>query len=180
MSVRGRPGYSLLEIIVILGVLGVVLGLTGVCFQTMFHSSRRLQDDFAHDVAFTRFYVQFVEDVHVATAARVDTVKSGSVPSDVLILTTGKEETVRYASLTGGGVGRQVRHTDRVVARDRYMISADRPVTFTVQGAGPQQHVSMAVAPSTDPLPAHATPAPRWKVNTMLGIALFDTTINKQ
>jgi len=180
MSVHERPGYTLLEMIVILGVLGVVLGLTGVCFQTMFHSSRRLQDDFARDMMFTRFYGQFVDDVHVATAARVDTVKSGSVPSHVLILTTGKEETIRYEPSTGGGVRRQVRHADRVVARDRYMISAGRPVTFSVKGAGTQQQVSMAIAPSTGPLPAHVAPTTGRKVNAMLGIGLFGTTINKR
>jgi len=67
MIVRRSRGYSLIEMLTVIALLGVVIGLVGVMSISLRRSERATHADMAEDMTYLRLSRDFRRDVHRAT-----------------------------------------------------------------------------------------------------------------
>ncbi|MCL4201161.1 MAG: hypothetical protein KJ000_01610 [Pirellulaceae bacterium] len=68
---RHRHGITLVEMQVVITLMGVLLGLSGVCLHTMYRAQARLEGNIQRRAALDRLALQLRTDAHSAVAARL-------------------------------------------------------------------------------------------------------------
>ena len=68
---RHRHGITLVEMQVVITLMGVLLGLSGVCLHTMYRAQTRLEGNIQRRAALDRLALQLRTDAHSAVTARL-------------------------------------------------------------------------------------------------------------
>jgi type II secretory pathway pseudopilin PulG len=68
---RHRHGITLVEMQVVITLMGVLLGLSGVCLHTMYRAQARLDGNIQRRAALDRLELQLRTDAHSAVTARL-------------------------------------------------------------------------------------------------------------
>jgi type II secretory pathway pseudopilin PulG len=160
---RHRHGITLVEMQVVITLMGVLLGLSGVCLHTMYRAQSRLDGNIQRRAALDRLALQLRTDAHTAVAVRL--LDDEAATTLVLTAADGSEivyrapqsdvsRTVRAKAAEEGGQAPR----DDVLHRDTFRLPGAAGVEWKLSGDA-QPVVAMTVLP-TDGLARNGTAVP--------------------
>lgn len=127
MRRRGhRSAWSLLELLVAMGLASVIFSSIGLTLALVFRADQRLRDEVSRSQTVESLTAQFREDAH--RAMEVMTVP----PERELLLSLPQGQAVRYATV-GLGIERQLRVGQQVRHREVYRLVGAAP-TWELEG----------------------------------------------
>jgi type II secretory pathway component PulJ len=112
-----RPAVTLIEMQVVITLMAVLVGLTGVCLHGMVRAQDRLRRNVQRRVSLDRFSLQLRTDAHAANAARLDDDQA----TRSLVLTAMDASEIVYRA-EASEVSRTVRRGETVQHRDTYQL----------------------------------------------------------
>ena len=118
-----RAGYSLVECLVVMSLIGFTLGTVSVTLHGLRRADRRVRDELAQEVRVESLVHQLRRDAHLATKALLVPANEATPTQRTLLLTVGSDRTVEY-SLVSNDVVRTLREDDKVSHRDSYQIES--------------------------------------------------------
>ena len=121
-------GYSLIEVLVAVGIVSMVMTAAAVALQTMYRVDRQMKDNMAYEQVSPRMSLQLRSDVHSANDV---TMLEGPNETDglsLLLATTG--ETIEYRSEVGRIV-RTRRREEKVLGREVYYLGKTATFRWT-------------------------------------------------
>jgi prepilin-type N-terminal cleavage/methylation domain-containing protein len=142
MTRRRQRGMTLVEMLVVLSLMAVLLGFTGVCMHGMFRAQARLDDNTQRRASLERLGLQLRTDAHAALRARLQ----DDQDTTVLVLTTADSREIEYRA-EAADVDRTVRQADAVLHRDTFRMPGVAGIEWEVSDVQPQVvslHVSVA------------------------------------
>jgi hypothetical protein len=114
-----RRGVSLIELIVVIGMLSSIFSLTGVTFHLLFRTGKGVAQSFVTERSLSRLAVQFRDDVH---QAETGVITGGSDGTRIeLSLGDASGVRVRYV-VTSEGLARLLVEQGNIVARDDFRL----------------------------------------------------------
>ena len=143
-----RPGFTLIEMAVVVTLTSVVLTLSAATIITLFRVERQFASDAAQDFAVSRLASHWRADAHQATAAKIDSGCELSLPDG---------RTIRY-SFASPAVVREVRRGKDIEHRDSFVLTRRSVAEFSLELSGAREIVHLSVEPAKIPERAHATP----------------------
>ena len=115
---KSRPGWTVLEMMVVLPLMAILLTAAAVMLTTLVRMQKGLSDDLNQESSRARLAVQFRADAHGATGA--------SCPSaEICDLTLADGRLVHY-EIKSGRLHRELRSGDEVVERDSFPLTRAR------------------------------------------------------
>lgn len=112
-----RSAVSLVEMQVVITLMAVLVGLTGVCLHSMVRAQDRLRNSAQRRASLDRFSLQLRTDAHAAVAARLDADQA----TRTLVFTAADGSEIVYRA-EASEVSRMVRHGETVRHRDTYQL----------------------------------------------------------
>jgi type II secretory pathway component PulJ len=157
-----RPAVTLIEMQVVITLMAVLLGLTGVCLHGMVRAHDRLRTNAQRRASLDRFSLQLRTDAHAAIAARLDDDQA----TKTLVLTAADASEIVYRA-EASDVSRMVRQGETVRHRDTYRLPGVAGLEWAVSDGDPLRVV-------VETLPAqgvgrHAA-APPMKIEAAVGL----------
>ena len=125
---RQSRGYTLVEMLVVIGLAGATLGLVAVSLQAVFRVGSRQRDAQAQAAMLLRVDLQFRADVHQAVSVTPAPANSAG-PLDRLTLHHQDESQTQY-SIEQVHVHRAVYRQGRQVHRDRFALGGNERAYF--------------------------------------------------
>jgi len=159
---RRRPGYALIELLVVMTVVGVMLGLCAGTIHLLMKLDRvgRSASDEAADMA--RLGRDFRADAHASTAT-----EPAGISPDGLTLALAEGRTVEYQARPGDFL-RTVREGEKVRHREQYRRPARSAVRFEVSRDGPAPIVSILIV--REPGGRDGSPGRDVRIDSALGL----------
>ena len=101
-----RPGYSLIEMLVVISISSIMLGLATALLGALFQAERRGRDDVVYTFAMARLADQFRHDVRAATRSlpaeeKPETEDKTGQTIQLVRFETGANEEVEYRQADG-------------------------------------------------------------------------------
>lgn len=112
-----RSAVSLVEMQVVITLMAVLLGLTGVCLHGMVRAQDSLRSNVQRRASLDRFSLQLRADAHAAIGARLDDDQA----TRTLVFTAADGSEIVYRA-EASEVSRTVRHGETVRHRDTYQL----------------------------------------------------------
>lgn len=167
---RERPrGYTLIEMVLVVGAVSLVLGLCATVLSAVFKVDRSGRNAVADATTIARLARQFRQDVRAAGTARVAGAKPPAGAGLDLVGTGGASIVYR---VEGGRLVRQVRQGDTVGARESYAVERLGPVAFGVDAG----RAWLVLARHPDEGPGLARPEVRIEARVGKDLELAGTT----
>jgi prepilin-type N-terminal cleavage/methylation domain-containing protein len=113
---RGRMGYSLVEMLVVISVMAVLASCTAVALHGMYRADRAARRELEASASISRLAARLRTDAHAAASAEVN--------EGLLTLKLGEAGSVSY-ELAAGRVERLVRQDDKIEHRDAFRLAVD-------------------------------------------------------
>ena len=142
---RRIRGYTLIESLVSIAVIGVVLTVTTLALHAMRRADRRLRDDLNHQREFDRLAIQLRCDAHLALTVTTVDDEDGSA-SRTLELTLPGSPVVRY-TLVADGVERTLRRGESPEHREVFRLPSLSDARWRVDMERSIRMVSLIVEP---------------------------------
>jgi prepilin-type N-terminal cleavage/methylation domain-containing protein len=163
-----RRGYSLIECLVVMTLLGAVLSFVTLTIHATFRVQRQWTDASAYSRAIERLVAQLRADAHRATAASVAEPATQGGAGRGLSLTLPAAETVQY---TAGprGIDRVVRRGEKIAHRETYPVSAAAAAWHVRRDAG-RPLVSLDLNLQTDARPEGPAACPPYRFTAAVGL----------
>jgi len=120
-----RRGYTLVEMMVVVVLLGVAGSLTIQVMVTMFRADAHQQEEFATDYALGQLERSLWDDVHAAQQAEIE--------GNRLLLTVPGKEQVAYVANAQAVSRERLRSADggeQVIGRDRFALPRGLAITW--------------------------------------------------
>jgi prepilin-type N-terminal cleavage/methylation domain-containing protein len=145
-KIRGRrPGWTLVEMLVVSTVLTILLAIVATVTHTMYRAQRSTRHDVTSRRILTRLSLQLRDDVHAARQAKVGPAEGGE-QTDLLSLERGPQQTIQYVFHSDvGEIERTVRKGETRVARDTFPLHHDSSATFGLVGQPTPRIVVMKI-----------------------------------
>jgi type II secretory pathway pseudopilin PulG len=128
-----RPAVTLIEMQVVITLMAVLLGLTGVCLHGMVRAHDRLKTNTQRRASLDRFSLQLRTDAHAANAARLDDDQA----TRSLVLTAADTSEIVYRA-EASEVSRTVRQGETVRHRDTFQLPAVASAQWEISDGHPQ------------------------------------------
>jgi hypothetical protein len=112
-----RPAITLIEMQVVITLMAVLLGLTGMCLHSMHRAQARFEGNVQRRAGLDRLSIGLRTDAHAATAARLQADPAGGI----LLLTTAEDAEIVY-QVEPGQVNRTLRQGEVVLHHDTYRL----------------------------------------------------------
>ncbi len=140
-----RRGFSLVEMIVAIGMTGVIIGMLGVILQSVLLVSRRHNDRDAEVLILMRLDGQFRTDVHEADRVTLTLAGEQDESGSRLVLELPGERRIEY-HYTEGRVHRTVTRQGATEHRDAFLVGDKSCASFSLnEAADGKQEVSLIV-----------------------------------
>jgi hypothetical protein len=157
-----RSAVSLVEMQVVITLMAVLVGLTGVCLHGMVRAHDRLRTNTQRRVSVDRFSLRLRTDAHAAIAARLDDDQA----TRTLVLTAADGSEIVYRA-EASEVSRMVRHAETVRHRDTHHLPGVASVEWELS-EGAQLAVVLDSGP-TQGVEKYAT-APPIRIEAAVGV----------
>ena len=128
-SRRPRGGYTLIEMVMVIGAVSIIIGLCASVLSGLFRIERAGRDSMADARTLARLARQFRQDVRAAAQAKTTTAKEGGGLS-----LTGADGAATLYLLDYGRLVREDRRGDQLQARESYAAERLGPISFGVEG----------------------------------------------
>ena len=132
----GRPGYSLIEVLLAVGIVSMTLSAIAVSLQAMYRAERTLKANAVHGQTVPRLALQLRKDTHAAGTA---TLLNATDPSAGVLLTLPtSDDTVEYQS-AAGRVMRTRRRGEVELGREIYALDKTTTLQWrTIESPSPR------------------------------------------
>jgi type II secretory pathway pseudopilin PulG len=129
---KGRPrrGYTLIEMVIVIGAAMLIMGLVGSLLGALFKVERGSRAAVNDATTVSRLARQFREDVHASESLKTTTPK----PSGIGLELIGIDGATTAYLVDGGRLIREASREGKVRAREAYAIERLGPLTFGVEG----------------------------------------------
>ncbi|MFV1968437.1 MAG: type II secretion system protein J [Pirellulaceae bacterium] len=125
--VRARPGYTLVEMMVVMSIVSLLLSSVGVALHSLFRVDQHLRQGVVQAMLLTRVSLTLRGDAHEADSATTDG------PSRV-VLAYADDRTVAYAyDAEKARLVRLVRQGDKIQHREVYRLPKDAAVSWRTE-----------------------------------------------
>jgi prepilin-type N-terminal cleavage/methylation domain-containing protein len=141
-----RPGYSLVELLVVMTVATVVLGAAGVLLHTVLRTDQAVRDEQQAHAGISRLAEQFRADVHAAVAVEPPAAEAGAAAQPVeyrLRLPAG--QTVLYRFETGKA-SRLEQAGQEVKRRETFTLPGDNMARIELRDNPPPTVASLVLS----------------------------------
>ena len=118
-----RRGYTLVECLVAITLLGSLLGTVTLTLNVMYRADRKMRDALDQQRSLEQFTARFRSDAHQASSASVSKPAEAKAPARELVLKLSGDETIQY-TLVPQHAERVVRRGQTVVHRETYGLNA--------------------------------------------------------
>jgi type II secretory pathway component PulJ len=146
MKHANRSGISLVEMQVVISMMAVLLGFTGVCLHGMYRAQARLESNVQRRASLDRLWLRLCADAHSAVAVRL---QDDDQTRQSLLLTASDGAEIGYR--TGQSeVQRIVRQGEKVLHRDTFRLPGAADVQWQLS-EGTQPVISAVVVPGSEP-----------------------------
>lgn len=149
-----RRGYTLVETLVAVTLLGSLLGTVTLTLSVMYRADRNLRDCMEQERTLEQFTVRLRLDAHQALSASVNKPAQAGAPTQELLLKSTGDQTIRY-TLRPRDVERVVRRGESMVHRETYGLAA----TGAGWGLGDDRKPAMVSVSFRQPAPGGGQPA---------------------
>ncbi len=145
---KRRRGYSLIECLVTIALMGTVMTTVAVSMSGMLRACQRAGDETNAEMEFQRLAAQLRADAHEALSGQQEdgADRDQKMPASMLRLVLNDEEEVRY-TLGVGAVEREHRRKKEVVHRETYRIPAGYTAGWKLETRNPLPIVSLQFEP---------------------------------
>jgi prepilin-type N-terminal cleavage/methylation domain-containing protein len=106
-----RRGYSLVECLVVISLIGGILGTVATTLSALYRTDQGMREALTYDRALDRFIVQLRSDAHQAVSATVGKAGDGAAAANQLLLALQDGRSIRYTL--------HAQRAERVVRRDQ-------------------------------------------------------------
>ena len=145
MTRRVAHGFTLMEMIVVIGISGVTIGLLGVTLQTVLRATGAHQDSEAQIAMLTRLDVLYRSDVHQAVGASLAPTPGTTPPVEQLVLKQPDMTRIEYRC-DGVHVHRTMFRAGQITHHDAFNLGPRAQIRFEIEnGPYDRQHVSLVV-----------------------------------
>jgi type II secretory pathway pseudopilin PulG len=123
---RVRRGKSLVELLVVIGLTGVVMAMTSTTLVATFRAERQIRRDLAQQQTLARLATRFRADCHASRAASVDRLCELALPDERSIRYSAASSGIERVVLRGGNV----EHRDTFALANGARVKIDAPAPF--------------------------------------------------
>jgi prepilin-type N-terminal cleavage/methylation domain-containing protein len=132
---RRRQGFTLIELIAAMAVLGVALSTVTLALHVLYRVDTRVRESLAWQANLDRFTVAFRRDAHEADEARLPPAKAPAKVPDQLVLRMPQSTSISYV-LGARSIDRIVRQVDKVLSRESFRLPASSAQWDATTNAG--------------------------------------------
>lgn len=143
---RKRSGYSLVECLVAIALIGATMTTVAVAMSGMQRASQRVRGEIASEMELQRFAVQLRADTHAALSAVEETEENGGAAARSIRLALSDEKSVQY-SLEAGCIQRVQRRGDELLHRETYRLPEMYSAHWELEKNGSASMVSLKLEP---------------------------------
>lgn len=143
---RKRPGYSLVECVVAIGLIAATFTIVAVATAGMQRAIGRIRADAETELALERLAVQLRADAHEAVEAEPSAPGADGSPG-LLRLTLGETRSIDYA-IAAKRIERRVRRGGAVVHRETYRLPDTSGVHWELSGGSSAPVVILRIDPA--------------------------------
>ena len=118
-----RRGYTLIECLVAITLLGSLLGTVTLTLTVMYRAERTMRDALDQQRSLEQFTARFRSDAHQASSASVSKPAEANGPARELVLECATDQMITY-TLRPQAVERVVRRGESTVHRETYGLTA--------------------------------------------------------
>jgi Tfp pilus assembly protein FimT len=140
-----RRGKSLIEMVIIIGIMSIVLSMAATTLVALFRVERQIRSSESHRQTLDRLSGRLRADAHSAVAVKTDDGCQFSLPSG---------QTIEYA-VALPEITREVRRDAEVLHRDAFRLAPRSQAAFAVEGESAGQLVRLSIMPGELPSRAH-------------------------
>ncbi len=145
---RTRQGYTLVECMVAIVLIGVTLATVSVALSGVYRCRQRVGEESAMELDLQRFAVQLRADAHDAVSAEEQKPDEPDAAVVTLLLKLTDDRSVEY-TLEGRHVERVLRQGDRLRHRDTYRLPKAYAAHWQVRRDRPLPIASLMLNPET-------------------------------
>ena len=149
-----RPGYTLVETLVVITLVGSLLGTVTLTLGVMYRADRNLREGVEQQRALEQFTARFRSDAHQALSASLSKPAEAGAPARQLALKSSGDQTIQY-TLRPRDVDRVVRRGESIVHRETYGLTA----TGALWQIRDDRKPTMVSVSFTQPAPGGAQPS---------------------
>ena len=165
---KRRRGYTLIEAINAIALVGIVMGSLCLGLHRMFLAQRRISDNFVLVSDMDRLARQLRTDAHTAGAASVDgRADEGNDVCLTLTLNAGRQ--VEY-QIQEHRIVRLLLQAEDVVHRETYRLSPAARAAWEVSDKQPAKIISLVLTPLPQEVPGTVSPVVIRRVDAALGV----------
>ncbi len=129
-----RRGTSLVEMLVVIGLAGVMISTTGVCLHGLYQAEQEVREAAVRRAAIAHLSSQFRADAHAAGRVHLRAADAGAKPG--LQFSNSDGSTIEYYQ-QDDRVVRTVKQADEVLHTDAFRLGHKYAVTWEVDGGQP-------------------------------------------
>lgn len=136
-----RDGYTLIETLVVIAILGVTLTIVALSMHALHRAEKRLRGELQDQLVIERLGAQLRTDAHQAIAVTTKNVAEDP-QARVLTISLSKDDSIEY-SLGTSGIERTVKRGSEVEHREHFHVAAAPGNSWIVDAA--RQHPLVAL-----------------------------------
>ncbi len=172
MRRRTSRGHTLIELTVVVGMVGVMIGLLGMILQTVLHVSRQHSDREAETAMLMRLDTQFRTDVHGSNRATLTPAVGvdEDLPSDHQLVLDGPGRLRIDYRCADGRLQRTVTRLGKIENHDAFHVGRHARYHFAVDnGSGGKHDVRLVIELMAPHAPDRKKPKRTHRIIAVLG-----------